>query len=134
MKHTNGNDFEAASQNVLGQVGALLDATARQHNAGTLTDPAPSDQELALRRMVELLAQVSDGAVAELRRLRDDVDACIRSIQVKHGELTNDFQHHAECVAESMRFRAIASEHLDNVRSRFALPTQGKQQQITTGN
>jgi len=119
---TNGHAVETAMM----KVGELLDATAQQQNAGAIADPAPSDQTLALKRMSELLAQVSDGAVGDLRRLRDDVDTCIRQIQAKHVELTTDFTHHVECVAESLKFREIASEHLDNVRARFALPTQSR--------
>jgi hypothetical protein len=74
--------------------------------------------------MSELMQQASDGAIGDLRRLRDDVDETIRQIQAKHQQLATDFEHHVGCVVEAIRFRAIAAEHLDNVRARFAIPTQ----------
>src|SRR3954469_17945248 len=107
----------------LAKIDKVVTATVQQKNAGKHADSAPTDQELALKRLGELLNQVSDTAVADLRRLRDDVDTCIREIQSKHSTLTADFTHHVECVVESVRFREIASEHLGNVRARFALPT-----------
>src|SRR6185369_663669 len=87
-------------------------------------DPAPSEHDIAMNRLSELMGQVSDAAVIELRRLRDDIDATIRQIQNKHEELTGDFRHHVNCVVESLKFREIASDHLNSVRSRFAIPTQ----------
>jgi hypothetical protein len=118
---TNGYD---AIDHATHALDAVLDVAVAQRNAGTLADPAPTDADLVLRRMTELMTQASDGAIGDLRRLRDDVDACIRSIQAKHAELAADFEHHVACVVEAIRFRAIAAEHLDNVRARFAIPTQ----------
>jgi hypothetical protein len=105
-------------------LGKMLDVAVAQKNAGALADPAPTDADLVLRRMTELMTQASDGAIGDLRRLRDDVDETIRQIQNKHTELAADFEHHVACVVEAIRFRAIAAEHLDNVRARFAIPTQ----------
>lgn len=119
MKNISDNEIEASSNEVLANVRALLDASLQ--DPGT-PDPAPTVADLTLRRMSELMAQVSDGAIGELRRLRDDVDSTIRQIQTRHAELTTDFEHHVACVIESMQFRAIASEHLDSVRARFAIP------------
>jgi hypothetical protein len=120
--------IDSASETVLATVADLLESTVREANGAAPPDPAPAPQEVAMRRMVELLAQISDSAVSDLRRLRDDVDAAIRQIQSTQGSLCADFQHHVESVVESMRFRQIASEHLDNVRARFAIPTQRTQQ------
>jgi hypothetical protein len=103
-------------------LGKMLDVAVAQKNAGALADPAPTDADLVLRRMTELMTQASDGAIGDLRRLRDDVDETIRQIQNKHAELAADFEHHVGCVVEAIRFRAIAAEHLTNVRARFAIP------------
>lgn len=121
MKLKNGYD---AIDNATDALGKMLDVAVAQKNAGELADPAPTDADLVLRRMTELMAQASDGAIGDLRRLRDDVDETIRQIQNKHTELAADFEHHVSCVVEAIRFRAIAAEHLDNVRARFAIPTQ----------
>jgi uncharacterized protein YPO0396 len=119
-----GSPTETAMQNVLGNLGEMVETDVRNYNGGTL-DPAPSEHEVAMKRLSELMGQVSDAAVAELRRLRDDIDATIRQINAKHEDLTNDFRHHVNCVVESLKFREIASDHLNNVRARFAIPTQG---------
>jgi hypothetical protein len=118
--------IDAAADRVLRTAGEFIDdhAGAAAVIAPVAADPAPSDQEIAMHRMAELMGRVSDSAIADLRQLRDDVDSTIRAIQARHTELSNSFQHHIECVEASVAFRAIASEHLANVRSRFSLPPQ----------
>ena len=120
MRHEpkNGNDAIGALEAVTRDI----DIAVAERNSGALADPAPTDADLVMRRMSELMAQVSDGAIGDLRRLRDDVDICIRQIQDKHSALDLDFAHHVQCVVEAMRFREIASTHLTNVRARFAIP------------
>lgn|SRR5262245_32029119 len=120
------SDTDNHIDGALARVDELLMATAQESNATTLPDPAPSNQQMALKRLSELMGQVSDTAIAELRELREGIDNTIRQIQSKHVALTADFAHHVECVLEAMRFRTIASEHLDNVRDRFEIPTTRK--------
>jgi hypothetical protein len=122
VKHEPKNGRDAIG--ALEAVTRDIDIAVTERNAGTLADPAPSDAELVMRRMSELMVQASDGAIGDLRRLRDDIDETIRQIQAKHAELSADFEHHVSCVVEAIRFREIASQHLTNVRARFAIPTQ----------
>ena len=83
-------------------------------------DPAPCPQSITMRRMDELLGQVSDHAVEELRQLRDDVDATIRAIQNRQEEVRNYFSDHVDSVINAIKFREIAAGHLADVRERFA--------------
>jgi hypothetical protein len=92
-----------------------------EHNAiVTAEDPAPCPQTITMRRLDELLAQVSDHAVSQLRILRDDVDSTIRAIQERQNTVRLHFEDHVGNVISAVKFREVAAEHLTNVRERFA--------------
>jgi hypothetical protein len=119
-----GSPTETAVQTVLGNLGEMVETDVCNYNGGTL-DPAPSEHAIVMKRHDELMGQAEDAAVADLRRLRDEIDDTIRQIQAKRAELTENVSHYIGSIMESMKFRDVVSPHLANVRSRFAIPTQG---------
>lgn len=73
-------------------------------------DPAESEETQHGKRVAELVDQVTDAAVAELRTLRDQIDDQIRAMLARRDTLKADINEQVTLAGQAINVRRIASE------------------------
>ena len=83
------------------------------------SDPAPDPQTIAAKRMKELVGQVSDAPIEQLRQLRDEVDQLIVTIQSRNEAISAAFDEHASLSVTVIKMKEIIKENVRSVRKNF---------------
>ncbi len=82
-------------------------------------DPAPDPQSIAAKRMKELVGQISDAAIEELRQLRDDIDHLIGAVQKRNETIAQAFDEHAALSVDVIKAKSIIKENIASITNSF---------------
>lgn len=101
----------------------VREAAARGVSVKTVVgDPAPSPEELIGKRADELVDQITDKALSELRTLRDSIDAQMKALIATRDDLKAQNRRLVGLASQAIEIKSIA----DDAVNRLTQSIEGK--------